>query len=64
MRTENVSLALFAGGGIVRAGVEVGGAALRFDLVGAEAFLGQQTIHHQIAESAGVAAGLPDRAGA
>ena len=33
---------------------------LRFDLVGAKPFLGQQAIDHQVAEGAGMAAGLPD----
>ena len=35
-------------------------AALGFDLVGAETFLGEQTIRHRIGESGGMAAGLPD----
>ena len=35
-------------------------AALRLNLVGAEAFLGEQTIRHRIGERGGMAAGFPD----
>ena len=53
-------LGLLAAAGVGRPAVEIDRPALRLDLVSAEPLLGQQAIHHQIAERACVSTRLPD----
>ena len=51
---------MFSGAGVFGPFIDVGRAALRFDLIGPISFVGEQTIDHWIAECFGVSAGLPD----